>query len=356
MLRFTLSLFLLTTYLSSPLLGQESPTPSPSLDDFTRVWRKASSKIIPAVVQIEVDRTAEEPEKKEQAGSKQIPDMFKQLFQRSKHPNRYKSRPIAPTSGVLISADGYVITSWFNVSGTLRSLTVRLSDGRSFPGKLLGRDESKDLALVKIEATGLPFAKLAKTDHLKVGHFVAALGRSTDVKQHTMTRGVISALDRYNGNQFQLSARTNYGNSGGAVIDIEGRLLGIVTLIHPRHNWGVNSGVGFAVYTPVLLKILPRLQKGEIIKRPRQPFLGISGEATDKPRKGIRIREVHPNTAAAKAGIKKGDLLFKLNGKRINDLQGLVTAIRRAGAGKKISITILRGDKEIPFQVVLGSR
>ena len=217
--------------LASTLAGDEAKKREASLGDFGRTWKRAASQVTPAVVQIEVDRTAEEPDKEERQGKGQIPEMFQRLFRRTKHPDHYKIRPSGGTSGVLISSDGLVLTSWFNVSGTLRSITVKLSNGRSFRGKLLGHDEARDLALVKIEGEKLPHAPLAETNHLRVGHFVAVLGRGADLTHHTMTTGIVSAMDRNDGNHFQHSARTNYENTGGAIIDIEGRLLGVVALV-----------------------------------------------------------------------------------------------------------------------------
>jgi S1-C subfamily serine protease len=260
----------------------------------------------------------------------------------------YYNRPKGPTSGVIYEAGGYILTSRFNVSGGIRKngLQVTLWDGRRVLGELLGTDEQRDIALVKIPEGNLPVLPRADYASLKPGSLVALLGRSPDPDQATVNVGILSALNRMGKTAVQTDAEMNYGNAGGALVTLRGELIGVACNIKPDTVWGQSGGVGFACKTAEIDALLERLKKGERIEAPKQPFLGIRPGEGNPDVEGIQIAEVMKDSPAEKAGIKKEDVLVELAKVRITDFESLKEALEPHKIGEEVTLKVMRKAKE----------
>ena len=256
----------------------------------------------------------------------------------------YYNRPKGPTSGVIYEADGYILTSRFNVSGGIRKngLKVTLWDGRQVAGELLGTDEQRDIALVKIAEENLPVLPRADYGKLKQGTLVALLGRSPDPAQATINLGILSALNRMSRMSVQTDAEMNYGNAGGALVTMRGELVGVACNIKPDTVWGQSGGVGFACKTAEIDGLLERLKKGERIEAPKQPFLGIRPGEGNPDIEGIQVADVLKESPAEKAGIKKEDVLIELGGAKITDSESLKEALEAHKIGDEVALKIMR--------------
>lgn len=302
-------------------------------------------KIAPSVVMIEVERSADEP-----SGADP------RFRMHSENP-AYRQRPPGPVSGVIVGADGFIITTNFNVSGTVTKIAVTLGDGRQFLGRLLGRNEVHDLALVKIEATNLPTPEARDTSaNIRPGEFCAVVGRSEDPLIHTMTTGVVSAVGRQAMGAIQFDAQTNYGNTGGAIVDLRGRLIGIAHSIRPNVPHGLNSGVCFGMPWHVVAQDLPDLRLGRVVTRPRVPFLGIKPDQDAIGVNGVRVAEVIQATGAAAARIQPGDVIVKCDGTRIRSVTDLRQFLQDKRIGDRITLTFVRDRRERTAVVILGER
>ena len=174
-----------------------------------------------------------------------------------------------PTSGVVVSEDGFVISSSFNFVSKPSSILVTLADGRRFPAKLIASDKLKLLTLLKVEATGLTVAKPASREGVKVGQWAIALGRTFDLTTPSISVGIVSATNRIWGKAIQTDAKTSPVNYGGALVDIEGRVLGVIAPLSPQGNGetaGVewyDGGIGFAIPLEDVFGSLDRLKQGD---------------------------------------------------------------------------------------------
>jgi serine protease Do len=273
-------------------------------------------------------------------------------------------------SGVVMTADGYIATNNHVIDGA-STIEVVLQDKRSFTAELVGRDPSTDLALLKIEATELPFLRFGNSDDVKVGQWVLAVGNPFNLTS-TVTAGIVSAkgrninLLRDANNQYaienfiQTDAAVNPGNSGGALVNMNGELVGINTAIATRT--GSFSGYSFAVPVNIVKKVMDDILKyGEV----QRGFLGI--EITDvtaalseqkglKDIKGVYVNKVHENSAAEKAGIKSGDVVIKINDVAVNSSSELQEQVSRFHPGDKLNVTLKRNDKEMVVNPVLKNR
>src|SRR5581483_2317458 len=246
---------------------------------------------------------------------------------RGRRPHSQKAQGLG--SGVVVSPDGYILTANHVVEGA-DEIKVALTDGgKEFPAKVIGADPPTDVALLKIDAKDLPAIAIADSDKLEVGDVVLAIGNPFDVGQ-TVTMGIVSAVGRTSldineyENFIQTDAAINPGNSGGALVDAEGRLVGINTAIFSRS--GGNQGVGFAVPVNLARAVMERLVNYGKVTR---GYLGVSLQPEITPEimqdfslpdtSGSLVTGVMPNTPAAQAGMKEGDFIREVNGKKIND-------------------------------------
>jgi len=262
-------------------------------------------------------------------------------------------RPDAPATGLIVSKDGDILTSYFNVAGNIKSLHVVLPDGRRLPARRMGWDTFRDLALLKVDARDLPAVELADGE-TPVGEPVAALGRSPDPAGLTMTTGIISAADRFDGTAIQIDARTNYGNAGGPVVDAKGRCIGLVAHVTPNGIWSQNSGVGFAIPARSIRQVLGQLREGKVIAKPKHAFLGVRTSPTAIDVGGARIESVLPDTGAARAGLRAGDIVTRVGDEPVGEPGDLTRLILRRKPDDVITLTVRRGESVKKIKATLG--
>ncbi|MDF3123625.1 Do family serine endopeptidase [Rheinheimera sp. 1928-s] len=265
-------------------------------------------------------------------------------------------------SGVIIDAKkGYVVTN-HHVINEASEIQVTLKDGRSYKAKKIGEDPESDIALLQIEADDLTQVELADSDVLRVGDFTIAIGNPFGLGQ-TVTSGIVSALGRgglgIEGYEdfIQTDAAINSGNSGGALVNLKGQLIGINTaIIGPN---GGNIGIGFAIPANMMKNLVAQfVEFGEV----RRGALGVRGGDLNaeiakamktKTSKGGWVQEVIPGSAADKAGLKSGDIITHLNGKKVESFTEVRAKIATLGVGKEIALGILRDDKALTVKVTL---
>lgn len=274
-------------------------------------------------------------------------------------------------SGVIISADGYILTNNHVVSDDTGrpadEIKVQLNDGTEVEARLIGRDRRTDVALLKIEREGLPFLSMANSDDLRVGDVVFAIGNPLGIGQ-TSTMGIVSALGRTNlgilgqegyENFIQTDAAINRGNSGGAMIDTRGRLVGINTAI--ASQTGGNIGIGFAIpITMARRVVLDLLESGEV----RRGYLGVSIRDLDRDfaeafqldsTDGALVEVVQENSPAARGGIQRGDVIVEVDGRRVRNVSNLRLTVAGIRPFEEIPIVVVRGGERITLPVRLGS-
>jgi serine protease Do len=274
-------------------------------------------------------------------------------------------------SGFLISPDGYIVTNNHLIAGltgtgTVDTVTVTLSDGKEYPAKIVGRDDTSDLALLKINAQNLPFVRWGDSTKARVGDWVLAIGDPYGVGS-TVTAGIISALhrgitgtgayDRY----IQTDAAINMGNSGGPMFDLNGNVIGINSaLISPT---GASVGIGLAIPAELAKPVIDALMKGQ---RPVRGYLGVGLQQLDDEslaagfgvpkNSGEVVRTVVANGPAARAGIQQGDVIVKVNGQQVTQDQTVSYLIANAPVGQRVPIEIVRNHKPATVYVTLQDR
>jgi len=265
-------------------------------------------------------------------------------------------------SGIIVSTDGYIITNNHVVDGA-ETLTVKLSNGKSYTAKIVGTDPSHDFAVVKIDGTNFPAAKLGDSSKLQVGELAVAIGNPLGDLEGTVTVGVVSALGRTieedTGtikNLIQTDAAINPGNSGGALCNSAGEIVGINTLKIVKSN---TEGLGFAIAVNEIKPLMEEIIKNGYIKKAK---LGVqlknayiqSDQNDGNTIYGIYVAAVETNGPCDKAGIKKGDLIVKLNGKTVKSTSELTNELAGSKPGDKISLTVLRDGSNLTLNVTLG--
>lgn len=296
-----------------------------------------------------------------------IEEYFRDFFGHTPSPRYRRSPRSASGSGVIISADGYIATN-NHVVDNAENIVVKLYDNREYVAKLIGTDPTTDIALIKIEADNLPYIKYGNSDEIRVGEWVLAVGNPFDLTS-TVTAGIVSAKSRNinilnqqgRGMQIeafiQTDAAVNPGNSGGALVNLKGELVGINTAI--ATPTGAYAGYSFAVPVSLVKKVVNDLKDYGVVQR---ALLGVSIRDIDanlaeekgfKALKGVYINGVGENSAAQEAGIKSGDVIVKVDGIGINTVAQLQEQIGRSRPGDKVDITYMRGGKEKTVKVTL---
>jgi len=275
-------------------------------------------------------------------------------------------------SGLLVDADTVVTSALpFTGPGEARGsgktrremlIAVYLADGRRVDARLLGTDSYHDLACLRVTMPGdldrnlvAPVA-LGDSVGLVQGRAVAALGRSEAPGGLTFNTGMISAVKRNRRTCWQISALINYGNLGGPVIDLSGTVIGLATHLGERTPWRQNCGVGFAIHSEIIKEVLPDLKAGRAVPRPTRAVLGVRGDEGALDIVGARINAVVAGGAAAKAGLKDGDIIVAYGGKPIEDWVSLIRAIRDGKPGDPVTLRLRRGNQEIAATLELGEQ
>jgi serine protease Do len=276
-------------------------------------------------------------------------------------------------SGVIIDPAGYILSNE-HVVGNADAIEVMLSDGRKFQGKVVGKDPRADLAVIKIDATGLPAAKLGDSDTVRPGQWAIAIGNPFGIFEDnptpTMTVGVVSAVHRrldgagiggrYYGDLIQTDAAINPGNSGGPLINLNGEIIGInAAIISPS---GAYAGIGFALPVNRAKEVLEELKKGQKIE---YGWLGVGIQALNEDlaeefklpdSSGALVITVIPGSPAAAAGLQLGDVIRECDGRPVRDTDGLMEKVGRTRPGKKIKLKIVRDGREQSIDVLIGRK
>jgi serine protease Do len=267
-------------------------------------------------------------------------------------------------SGVIVSAEGHILTNNHVIEGADEILVTIGNQKHEYKAKKIGTDPATDIAVLKIEATDLKPVVFADSDKLRVGDLAIAVGNPFGLTQ-SVTMGIISAVGRDTGitdfgNFIQTDASINPGNSGGALVDTEGRLVGINTAIFSRS--GGNMGIGFAVPANLAHSVMEGIMKNGKVTR---GFLGIGLQPVSEElakqfglgsTNGALVNEVQPKSAAEKAGIEAGDVVVGVNEKKINDPNELRLFVASFAPGTKVDVKVLRDGKEKSVSVTLGER
>ncbi|HZR20933.1 MAG TPA: DegQ family serine endoprotease [Verrucomicrobiae bacterium] len=262
-------------------------------------------------------------------------------------------------SGVIATKDGYILTNNHVVDGA-DEVKVALQDGREFTAKVIGRDPKTDVAVIKIDGKDLPAIPMADSDKVEVGDVVLAVGNPFGIGQ-TVTTGIVSATGRGGAlgldyeDFIQTDAAINPGNSGGALIDAEGRLIGINTAILSRS--GGNQGIGFAIPVNIARNVMSSLVKDGHVTR---GYLGVmiqdvnpalEKEFNLKDNKGALVGDVTPKSPAEKAGLKSGDVIVEFNGKKVTDSRHLKLEVATTQPGESVPVKILRDGESKTLEV-----
>jgi len=354
--------------------GGKRPQVSVSVNDaplerqtkFTSSFAPVTKRVAPTVVNIFTTKTVRNP-------MPEFTPFFDDPFWRRffgspfgdndsrRQPRTFKERSLG--SGVIVSKDGYILTNNHVVAGADEIKVALVKDKKQYTAKVIGRDPRTDIAVLKIEAKDVPFITFADSDKIEVGDIVLAVGNPFAIGQ-TVTMGIISATGRgeFNIEDYedfiQTDAAINPGNSGGALVDAEGRLIGINTAILSRS--GGNQGVGFAIPANLARSVMDQIiERGKV----QRGFLGVRLQDIDpdlaeqfniaENTSGALIAEVTEKSAAAEAGLKSGDVITELNGTPVKDSRHLKLAVGRMAPGDKVALKVLRDGKEKSFNATL---
>jgi Do/DeqQ family serine protease len=332
----------------------------------------AAETVMPAVVHIKATQTysTQSPGPNAQNPYRDFfgDDFFERFFG-----NPYQDRRSGPRakvgtgSGVIVSEDGYIVTN-NHVIEQADDIEVTLNDNRNYKASVIGTDPSTDLALIKVDDSGLDHLPFTNSDEVKVGEWVLAVGNPFNLTS-TVTAGIVSAKarninilrDRYAVESFiQTDAAINPGNSGGALVDLEGRLIGINTAI--ASPTGSYSGYGFAVPVNIVSKVVKDLIDYGVVQR---GYLGVTIRSLDgnlaKERdlditEGVLVDSVGTESAAEKAGIKIEDVIISVDGNDVKTASELQELIARKRPGDQVSVDVLRDEKKKSFDVTLRNR
>src|SRR5437899_2284692 len=333
---------------------------------FTSSFSPVVKKVAPSVVNVFTTKTVRNP-------MPEITPFFDDPFFRRffgspfgdnggrRQPRTFKERSLG--SGVIVTKDGYILTNNHVVDGADEIKVARDKDKKQFTAKVVGRDPRTDIAVLKIDAKDLPFIMFADSDKIDVGDVVLALGNPFGIGQ-TVTLGIVSATGRggmgiedYE-DFIQTDAAINPGNSGGALVDAEGRLVGLNTAILSRS--GGSQGVGFAIPANLARSVMDQIiEKGKV----ERGFLGVGiqdltpelARQFNVPdnNSGALVTQLEEKSAAAEAGLKNSDVITELNGTPVKDSRNLRLMVGRLAPGDTVAVKVLRDGKEKTFTVTL---
>jgi serine protease Do len=344
--------------------------PITTLQDLNHAFSDIAKAVTPAVVTVSTEKTLKMQEMDPFADFFDSP--FSNFFG-NPHGGNNRGRQQAPErefkqqglgSGVIVSGDGYILTN-NHVIENVDSISVRTYDGRTFLAKVVGADPKTDVAVIKVQATGLPTVKRGNSDSLQVGEMVMAIGSPLSPNlAHTVTQGIVSAKGRENvglaeyEDFIQTDAAINPGNSGGALVNMDGELVGINSAIVSQS--GGFQGIGLAVPINMALRVMDALIKsGKVVRG----WLGVSIQDLNEGivkamhlpgQEGALIGGITPDSPAAKAGLKNGDVVVSLNNQKIGSSSELRNSIAATAPGSSIALGIMRDGKEMDFNVTLG--
>jgi len=326
-----------------------------SLNPYEGDWvADIADKVLPSVVNIASQKTVVVQQ------SPFLSDPFFREFFGGGMPRERVQKALG--SGVIVSDDGYIVTN-NHVVGGADDIEVRLSDERVFPARIIGTDPKSDVAIIKIDETGLPAINIGDSSNLRIGCFVLAVGNPFGLEQ-TVTMGIISALGRSGlgitdyENFIQTDAAINPGNSGGALVNMKGELIGINTAILSRTGGSV--GIGFAIPVNLVMHIKKSIELyGEVVRgwlgvAVQEITPGIAEAMSLKSSKGVLISDVTRDSPADKGGIKKGDVIISIGEKEVNNTSSLRFLVSEFLPGSKVLVTVVRDNGKKTLSVTIG--
>jgi len=340
------ALFVLCALLAPALAAEEEAHPRL----VSKAFRAAAAKVLPSLVTIESYGGVLAPPPPPKAKGGPMP--------------RRRMAPVSkpgegPTTGVVISPDGFIVTSTFNFLRQPPVITVVLRDGSRHVAKLCGRDETRGLCVLKIEGVkDLPVPAVAPRGGLKVGQWVVSMGVGYGGDAPALSAGIVSALERFSGKAIQTDANLSPANYGGPLVDVEGRVVGIAVPLAPgggAAGEGVqwyDSGIGFAVPLSDAEPVLARLKKGDVL---RPGKLGIMPQPGAAPGGGVTVQDVQKGSPAQKAGIQAKDIVLAIGDKAVRDLLALRSLLGRHVAGDTVSVKFKRDKEEKTVSVTLDA-
>jgi serine protease Do len=359
---------------ASALAGPESSAAHSEAGASSSPFVSVAEKVVPAVVAISTRAEVED------SGMRRFQHPWEELFdfedlfpnnpRRRDDDQERRRRNQGAGSGFLLDPAGHIMTN-NHVVRQADEVTVRLADGTELEAEVIGQDPETDVAVVKIEpgdfAGKLPSLEMGDSDRIRVGDWAVAVGNPFGQLQGSLTVGVISATGRSDLNIMggtptyqsfiQTDASINFGNSGGPLVDIYGRVIGMNTAINP-----MGQGIGFAIPINMALKVADELiEKGRVVRG----YLGIRPQALTpeiaagfdlEGVEGVLIAEVVPDTPAADGGLETGDVITKLNGADVADVNDFRMRVAEQGVGEAIELEVLRDGKRKGFEIVLAER
>ncbi|MFH1112675.1 MAG: DegQ family serine endoprotease [Pseudomonadota bacterium] len=341
-----------------------------SLESLEQAFVSIARTVTPAVVNIQVTRKAVMPTGTDTGPDFSDPqfreffndDLLKRFFKGPRSEEGFKSAAMG--SGVIISPDGHILTN-AHVVANADTIKVILSDKRTFDAKLIGADKAGDVAVVKIDATGLPTGKMGDSDAIQVGQIVGAVGNPFGLSR-TFTTGIVSATGRTNvgivdyEDFIQTDAAINPGNSGGPLVNTKGEIIGINTAIASRS--GGYQGIGFAIPSNSAKLIMTDLIKDGQVRR---GLLGVNIQDLNeslaksfhrKTMRGALVSQVVEGSAAEKAGIKSGDVITEINGKPVEDAAHLKNLVAAHKPHTTVSFKLFRDGKPMELSATIGDQ
>lgn len=352
----------LSAAIQVPCFADNESLAQRTAQDFTTVAKEA----IPAVVSIQVKGSSSTKGRGAQSDDSDLfgEDFFQQFFFSPRHERKQSQEFTGQASGFIVSKDGYLMTNG-HVVKDVSEIKVTLNDGREFEGKLIGTDPNTDIAIVKIDATDLPQLTFGDSDKAEIGEWVIAIGNPLGL-QASLTVGVVSAKGRNNldltaiEDFIQTDAAINRGNSGGPLLNIQGKVIGMNTAIVTDTGTGGYIGIGFAIPSNIAKLIMNQLiQKGSVTRG----FIGVTLQAIDKDLahafglnnlKGALVADVAKDSPAERAGLKQGDLIEAYDSQQVPNIVTLRNAIALMAPGKKIVLSIVRNGQPLTLPVEIG--
>jgi Do/DeqQ family serine protease len=342
---------------SVPVVINEASAPAAPTSAKANSFKAAVEKASPAVVNVSTARDSRAP-----ANHPLLSDpMFRRFFGEQGDDER-KSRGMG--SGVIVSPQGYILTNNHVIEG-MDEIVVSLADGRDLKAKAVGSDPETDLAVLKVEAGTLPAITLGSLESVETGDVVLAIGNPLGVGK-TVTMGIVSALGRTGlgintfENFIQTDAAINQGNSGGALIDTAGNLIGINTAI--LSGSGGSIGIGFAIPVSTARTVMQQIIESGVVTR---GFIGVEArevtpelvrEAKIAPGAGAFVARVLPDGPAERGGVRSGDVLVAINGKPVVDPAGMLNIVAELPPGTQATMRLRRGDKDVDVGVTVARR
>ncbi len=340
-----------------------------ALDAMSQAFEAAAAKVSPSVVSIFAEKVVQADNQMGMPGDAFRDffgdQFFRRFFGDPSQGNGQRRTVRGLGSGVIVSPDGLILTNNHVVEKADR-LSVVIGDKKSYPAKVIGTDPATDVAVIRIDAKGLPSAALGDSDGVRVGEWVLAIGNPFEL-MHSVTAGIISAKGRSSvgladyEDFIQTDASINPGNSGGALADLDGRVVGINTAITAGPSGG-SVGIGFAIPINMARKVMDTLiAKGEVVRG----FLGVTLQPIDenmaqalelKGTDGALVGDVVAGGPADKAGIERGDVVLSVDGKTVRDSIEVRNLVADGRPGQAMTLGLLRDGKRLDRKVVLGER